>query len=828
MTFPLLANSESGFMNFSTPHLPRCPYRPRLAVLGVALAVLSFSGWASNPIKAPDRKRVEAAVAQARSSAGVELITRSSMSNARGQTIVHASQAYQGHRVWGAEAVVHADHTGQARIAASSISSNPVPAGTPVLRQDQAVAIARKAAALKVNTIPAKASLVVFPTKYHGGIKLAWNPALGKYTIDRANSVMTLRPTDPYVWAWEVQVFANNATDGIRDMSYVIDARTGAVMHVDDGVQRLDAPRIPHPQDDTDLAVVGTGYSQWSGTVSLNTTQHADGTFGMIDRTRGSQYNPYLHDWFVDENGNPRLDANGNQITTHGMQVLTETHELDDFGWGPVMMASAQWCDENLTNTWGDGRQFVMFPFGGETSPNGQTAAVDAYWGMGVVWDFYKNVFGRDGIDNLGTSTIATVHNAGFGYYDDYAFWDTASMGMFISDGTRNVGFNARTGGPSKPNPNGYDSLTTVDIIGHEVTHGVTDTSAGLQHYGEPGAIGEATSDFMGSMIEAYAKRAPGTDSVVPETGTDWLMYAQATSSPVRSLINPNYDGVSPNNWYNGIQYLDTHYNSGPMRRFFYVLAQGASSDKTAASYSPYLPGGMAGIGNDKTARIWYTALTEFLKPMDGFFAARDAGVNAAIELYGDGSTEVAAVKSAFAAINVGSVDDTPRVSIDFAIAQPNGSLFNPMGDSGMERIAVVAMTTTVKLTADVQNATDTSVKWKLGGMAGDINNPGFRFVGGTITDDGAWTPDNTWGFHAMTVVSNADPMQFAEGAMWVIDGDADGDTEFDAIDLGGVALSWGIQGWVNSTHSMVGDGWVDSYDVEAINQAFKNAFGGI
>ena len=203
-------------MNLFTPLLPRCPHRPRPAVLGVALAVLSFSGWAANAIKAPDRKHVEAVVAQARGSAGVELVTRNSMVNARGQTIVHASQAYEGHRVWGSEAVVHASRAGGARIAASSLASSPVPAGTPVLGQDQAVAIARKALALKVNTMPAKASLVVFPTRYVGGIKLAWNAAANKYTIDRANSVLTVRPADPYVWAWEVQVFANDAADGIR------------------------------------------------------------------------------------------------------------------------------------------------------------------------------------------------------------------------------------------------------------------------------------------------------------------------------------------------------------------------------------------------------------------------------------------------------------------------------------------------------------------------------------------------------------------------------------------------------------------------------------
>jgi len=270
------------------------------------------------------------------------------------------------------------------------------------------------------------------------------------------------------------------------------------------------------------------------------------------------------------------------------------------------------------------------------------------------------------------------------------------------------------------------------------------------------------------------------------------------------------------------------HYSSGPMNRFFYFLSQGAPSDAASPAYSPYLPGGMAGVGNDKAARIWYTAMSEWLTPVARYADARVAGIAAATELYGDGSPEVQAVRNAFAAINVGSVSDTPRVAIRFSVVQPDGSLFNPAGDSTLARMPIVAMGTTVHLSADVQGSDDTSVTWKTGGMPGDFLNPGFRQVGGKVDADGNWTPDRLWGFHSMTVVSNADPMEFAEGAAWVIDGDADADTEFDALDLGAVALSWGLDQWANQSHSIVYDAWVDSFDVEAISQAFKNAYGGI
>ena len=186
------------------------------------------------------------------------------------------------------------------------------------------------------------------------------------------------------------------------------------------------------------------------------------------------------------------------------------------------------------------------------------------------------------------------------------------------------------------------------------------------------------------------------------------------------------------------------------------------------------------------------------------------------------------AVKKAFAAINVGSATDTPRVMIDFPVVHPGGGALNTYGNSPFARMPIVAMGTTVHLSAEVHNATDTSVRWQVGGSAGAFNSMGFRDAGGSVTDDGGWSPDTVYGFHSMTVPSNADSLEYAEGVVWVIDADADADTEFDAIDLGAVALSWGLDGWVNASHSMVQDGFVDSMDVAAIAEAFRNAYGGV
>jgi hypothetical protein len=182
------------------------------------------------------------------------------------------------------------------------------------------------------------------------------------------------------------------------------------------------------------------------------------------------------------------------------------------------------------------------------------------------------------------------------------------------------------------------------------------------------------------------------------------------------------------------------------------------------------------------------------------------------------------AVRKAFAAINVGNPSDetAPRIRVRAAFVHGYGPL-NPQGrpDAFFGKMPVVAMGFPLAPFADVSGTDNKAVTWKLGGILGS------RAIGGVIGADGLWTPPYDRGFFAMTVASVADPLQFATMRAFVVNGDADGDTEFDAMDLGAVALSWGLTGWVSATHGIVGDGFTDSMDVLAIVEAFKNAFGG-
>src|SRR5947208_3227661 len=104
-------------------------------------------------------------------------------------------------------------------------------------------------------------------------------------------------------------------------------------------------------------------------------------------------------------------------------------------------------------------------------------------------------------------------------------------------------------------------------------------------------------------------------------------------SGPLRQMYKQSLDGFSADEWYDGLFSIDVHLSSGPVNRFFFFLSAGASSDKASLAHSVYLPEGMTGIGNDRAARIWYRALTQYLVPNSDFTFARNAAMAAAADL---------------------------------------------------------------------------------------------------------------------------------------------------------------------------------------------------
>ncbi|HEX6869957.1 MAG TPA: M4 family metallopeptidase [Micromonosporaceae bacterium] len=266
--------------------------------------------------------------------------------------------------------------------------------------------------------------------------------------------------------------------------------------------------------------------------------------------------------------------------------------------------------------------------FGDNTLSDPKTTAADAHYGAAVTWDYYKNVYGRNGIRNDGVGAYSRVH-----YSTNYvnAFWSDSCFCMTYGDGNASQG---------------WTPLTSLDVAGHEMTHGVTSNTAGLRYSGESGGLNEATSDIFGSMTEFYAGNSndPGDYLIGEELRTNGV--------PLRWMDQPSKDGNSADCWSSTVKRLDVHYSSGVANHFFYLLAVGSGS--SSYGNSPTCNGStVTGIGNAKAQQIWYRALTVYMTSRTAYSGARTATLNAAADLYGAGSVEYNTVAAAWSAVNV-------------------------------------------------------------------------------------------------------------------------------------------------------------------------------
>ncbi|MEU6595423.1 M4 family metallopeptidase [Streptomyces sp. NPDC046881] len=266
------------------------------------------------------------------------------------------------------------------------------------------------------------------------------------------------------------------------------------------------------------------------------------------------------------------------------------------------------------------------------TSSSDQTAAADAAYGAAETWDFYKSTFGRSGIKNNGVGAYSRVH---YGNAYVNAFWDDSCFCMTYGDGSGNA-----------------DPLTSLDVAGHEMSHGVTSNTAGLNYSGESGGLNEATSDIFGTGVEFFANNAsdPG-DYLIGEK-----IDINGDGTPLRYMDKPSKDGGSADYWSSSVGTKDVHYSSGVANHFFYLLSEGSGSKTiNGVTYNSPTSNGstVTGIGRAKALQIWYKALTTYMTSTTNYKAARTATLNAASALYGSTSTEYKAVAAAWSAVNV-------------------------------------------------------------------------------------------------------------------------------------------------------------------------------
>jgi Zn-dependent metalloprotease len=270
--------------------------------------------------------------------------------------------------------------------------------------------------------------------------------------------------------------------------------------------------------------------------------------------------------------------------------------------------------------------------------PSADIAVNEAYDGSGVTYDLYNDVYQRNSIDGNGMRLDSTVHYR-TGY--DNAFWDGEQM--VYGDGDEDQPVEDRL----------FNRFTiAIDIIGHELTHGVTQFEAKLQYFQQPGALNESMSDVFGSLVKQYQLQQLAGEA-------DWIIGAGLFTSNVngvgiRSMKAPGtaYDdpvlGKDPQPGHMK-DYVNTisdnggvHINSGIPNRAFFITAVE-----------------LGGFAWERAGRIWYVTLKDKLTATSKFQDCANLTYQTAGDLFGAGSLEQLAVKKGWLEVGL-PVDGTP------------------------------------------------------------------------------------------------------------------------------------------------------------------------
>lgn len=240
--------------------------------------------------------------------------------------------------------------------------------------------------------------------------------------------------------------------------------------------------------------------------------------------------------------------------------------------------------------------------------------AVSLFWGLGRVYDYYQERHGRNSIDGNGCDMIGMVR---YDVNHANAFWSPTYKLVVFGDGA--------------------PFAAAIEIIGHEITHGVTGYTSDLIYQDQPGALNEAMSDIFGEMVEAYTYGQP-----------DWLKgaalgeifqdYANPHNAQQAGFTNPaRMSEYVDNDWVRENDQGGVHINCSIINHCFWKLAVGING----------------GIGLEDAAEIFYRANTQYLVPNSQFLDCRLACVRSAEELFGAGSTQALRTAAAFDAVEI-------------------------------------------------------------------------------------------------------------------------------------------------------------------------------
>lgn len=347
----------------------------------------------------------------------------------------------------------------------------------------------------------------------------------------------------------------------------------------------------------------GSGNSLYSGTVTIDTSS-AGGTFYMEDLTRRMG----------------TFNMNNTGSTTTGTGGTQSRYTGPDDVW----------------------------------SATNERAGVDAHYGAAKTYDYFKNVHGRNGINGSnGPGTTAAGANSSislvasrvhFGSNYNNAFWYQNRMSYGDGNGST------------------FSPLVTLDIAGHEMTHGVTENSANLTYQNESGALNESMSDVFGAMVELYADGGSPTADTW-KIGEDCYTPSNGTGDALRYMDDPHRAGNSgytadddPDHY--AERYTGTgdnggvHINSGIANKAFYLAVAGGTHHRSGVT--------VTGMSPNDAARIWYRALTVYMTASTNFAGARTAMLNSATDLFGSSSAQYNTIATTWCAVGVGACPTAP------------------------------------------------------------------------------------------------------------------------------------------------------------------------
>ncbi|GLR19262.1 M4 family metallopeptidase [Portibacter lacus] len=354
--------------------------------------------------------------------------------------------------------------------------------------------------------------------------------------------------------------------------TYFMDANTGEIIHDHDNICNFHADHMPPP--DGPKTANATDLNGINRTID---TYESGGNFFLINATKPN---------FSSSQSTMPNEPKGVIWT---MDAQNSSPSTDDF--------TAFHVATSDNNSWND------------------RSSVSAHYNAGIAYDYFKNIHARNAIDGGGGNIISFVNVTDEDDADmDNAFWN--GVAMFYGNG--NTEFSELAG--------------SLDVAGHEMSHGVVQSSANLKYEGESGALNESFADIFGVMMDRDDYKI----------GEDVVSSAYTTGA-LRDMANPNNGGsklgdrgYQPGHvnqqYFGSADNGGVHINSGIVNHAFFLFAEA--------------------VGKDKAEKVYYRALTQYLTRSSQFIDARIAVVQAAQDLYG--ANEANAAKAAYDQVGIG------------------------------------------------------------------------------------------------------------------------------------------------------------------------------